>query len=81
MLRGAPLPGPTQIVVNISDLFASNPILVLGGMAGLIIGVVLLKKTPQGAKVLIGWGFMFLWLKMSSVNPMSHGSPEHLVPC
>ncbi len=51
MLRGAPLPGPTQIVVNISDLFASNPILVLGGMAGLIIGVVLLKKTPQGAKV------------------------------
>ena len=51
MLRGAPLPGPTQIVVNISDLFASNPILVLGGMAGLIISVVLLKKTPQGAKV------------------------------
>jgi type IV pilus assembly protein PilC len=50
MLRGAPLPGPTQIVVNISDLFSSNPILVLGGMGGLIAGVVLLKKTKQGAK-------------------------------
>jgi type IV pilus assembly protein PilC len=33
MLRGAPLPGPTQVVVDISDLFSSNPILVLGGMA------------------------------------------------
>ncbi|NDG99688.1 MAG: type II secretion system F family protein [Opitutae bacterium] len=28
MLRGAPLPGPTQVVVDISDLFSSNPILV-----------------------------------------------------
>ncbi|MEL0099880.1 MAG: type II secretion system F family protein, partial [Opitutae bacterium] len=50
MLRGAPLPGPTQVVVNISDLFSSNPILVLGGMAGLIVGVLLLKKTKQGSK-------------------------------
>ncbi|HAF57966.1 MAG TPA: pilus assembly protein PilC [Opitutae bacterium] len=50
MLRGAPLPGPTQVVVDISDLFSSNPILVLGGMAGLIVGVLLLKKTKQGAK-------------------------------
>ena len=29
---------------------SSNPILVLGGMAGLIVGVLLLKKTKQGAK-------------------------------
>ncbi len=50
MLRGAPLPGPTQVVVNISDMFSSHPILVLGGMAGLIVGAVLFKKTKQGAK-------------------------------
>ena len=31
MLSGAPLPGPTQIVIGISDLFSSSPILV-GGM-------------------------------------------------
>ena len=36
MLRGAPLPGPTQIVIGISDLFSSSPILVLGGMFGTV---------------------------------------------
>ena len=30
MLRGAPLPGPTQVVVDISELFSSNPILGIG---------------------------------------------------
>ena len=35
MLRGAPLPGPTQIVIGISDLFLL-PVLVLGGMFGTI---------------------------------------------
>ncbi len=55
MLRGAPLPGPTQVVVNISNLFSSNPILVLGGTAFVIGGAVVLKKTKQGAK-------MFDWL-------------------
>ncbi len=63
MLRGAPLPGPTQIVVDISDLFSSNPILVLGGMAGLIMGVVLLKKTKQGSK-----GFDWLGLHVPVVR-------------
>lgn len=63
MLRGAPLPGPTQIVVDISDLFSSNPILVLGGMAGVVIGVVLLKKTKQGAK-----GFDWLGLHVPVVK-------------
>ena len=43
MLRGAPLPGPTQIVIGISDLFSSSPILVLGGMIGTVIGVFLFK--------------------------------------
>ena len=57
MLRGAPLPGPTQVVVNISNLFSTNPILVLGGMAGVVIGAVALKKTKQGSK-------MFDWLAL-----------------
>jgi len=51
MLRGAALPGPTQIVVGISDLFASHPILVLGGMGGTVGGLFLFKKTKVGAKV------------------------------
>ena len=63
MLRGAPLPGPTQIVVGISDLFASHPILVLGGMGGLVGGVILLKKTKQGAKA-----FDWLGLKIPVVR-------------
>ena len=63
MLRGAPLPGPTQIVVGISDLFASHPILVLGGMGGLVGGVVLLKKTKPGAKA-----FDWLGLKVPVVR-------------
>lgn len=51
MLRGAPLPGPTQIVINISDLFSGHPILVLGGMGGTVGGVILFKKTKFGARV------------------------------
>ena len=58
MLRGAPLPGPTQIVIGISDLFSSNPILVLGGMIGVVAGVFLFKKTKPGAKT-------FDWLALN----------------
>ena len=47
----APLPGPTQIVINISELFSTHPILVLGGMAGTVGGLILFKKTKPGAKV------------------------------
>ena len=50
MLRGAPLPGPTQIVIGISELFSTHPILVLGGMGGTVGGLVLFKKTKIGAK-------------------------------
>jgi type IV pilus assembly protein PilC len=50
MLRGAPLPGPTQILINISDVFSGHPILVLGGMAGLVVGTILFKKTKYGSK-------------------------------
>jgi type IV pilus assembly protein PilC len=50
MLRGAPLPGPTQIVIGISELFSTHPILVLGGMGGTVGGLLLYKKTKIGAK-------------------------------
>jgi type IV pilus assembly protein PilC len=50
MLRGAPLPGPTQIIINISDVFSSHPVLVLGGMASVVFGSMLFKKTKYGAK-------------------------------
>jgi type IV pilus assembly protein PilC len=50
MLRGAPLPGPTQIIISISDVFSGHPVLVLGGMAGTVIGGILFKKTKYGAK-------------------------------
>ena len=58
MLRGAPLPGPTQIVIGISDLFSSSPILVLGGMFGTVIGLFLFKKTKPGGKT-------FDWLALN----------------
>ena len=51
MLRGAPLPGPTQVVVDISNLFSTNPILVIGGTIFLIGGTLVLKKTKQGSKL------------------------------
>ena len=50
MLRGAPLPGPTQIVIGISELFSTHPLLVLGGMGGTVGGLLLFKKTKIGAK-------------------------------
>ena len=55
MLRGAPLPGPTQIVIGISDLFSSSPILVLGGMFGTVVGLFLFKKRNPVQKLLTGW--------------------------
>ncbi|MAK46579.1 MAG: pilus assembly protein PilC [Opitutae bacterium] len=58
MLRGAPLPGPTQIVIGISDLFSSSPILVLGGMFGTVLGLFLFKKTKPGSKT-------FDWLALN----------------
>lgn len=58
MLRGAPLPGPTQIVIGISDLFSSSPILVLGGMIGSVVGLFLFKKTKPGSRT-------FDWLALN----------------
>ncbi len=63
MLRGAPLPGPTQIVINISELFSTHPILVLGGMFGTVGGLLLFKKTKLGSKT-----FDWLGLKVPAVR-------------
>ena len=63
MLRGAPLPGPTQIVIGISDLFSSSPILVLGGMFGTVLGLFLFKKTKPGSKT-----FDWLAIHIPSLN-------------
>ena len=63
MLRGAPLPGPTQIIINISDVFSSHPVLVLGGMASVVFGSMLFKKTKYGAKT-----FDWLGLNLPAVK-------------
>jgi type IV pilus assembly protein PilC len=63
MLRGAPLPGPTQIIIDISEIFSGSPILVLGGMAGLVIGVIGFKKTKYGKKT-----FDWLGLNLPAVK-------------
>jgi type IV pilus assembly protein PilC len=63
MLRGAPLPGPTQIIINISDIFSSHPVLVLGGMASVVFGSMLFKKTKYGAKT-----FDWLGLNLPAVK-------------
>ena len=66
MLRGAPLPGPTQIVINISELFSTHPVLVLGGMIGTVGGLILFKKTKPGAKVFdwLGLNHFFVLIKL-----------------
>ncbi len=63
MLRGAPLPGPTQIIIDISEIFSGQPVLVLGGMAGTVIGGILFKKTKYGAKT-----FDWLGLNLPAVR-------------
>ncbi|MEK9632979.1 MAG: type II secretion system F family protein [Opitutae bacterium] len=50
MMVVVPLPGPTQIIINISDAFSGHPVLVLGGMAGVVFGLIMFKKTKYGAR-------------------------------
>lgn len=63
MLRGAPLPGPTQIIIDISEIFSGQPILVLGGMAGVVVGGIVFKKTKYGKKT-----FDWLGLNLPAVK-------------
>ncbi len=48
---GAELPGPTQVVMNVSDFLKANFLYLLIGLAGLGAGFVWWKKTPTGALV------------------------------
>ena len=63
MLRGAPLPGPTQVVINISELFSGHPILVLGGMGGTVFGLFMFKQTKKGSRV-----FDWLGLRVPAIR-------------
>ncbi len=63
MLRGTPLPTPTQIIIDVSGVFSGHPILVLGGMAGTVIGSILFKKTKYGRKT-----FDWLGLNLPAVR-------------
>ncbi len=63
MLRGAALPGPTQVVINISELFSGHPILVLGGMGGTVFGLFMFKQTKKGSRV-----FDWLGLRVPAIR-------------
>ena len=49
MLGGEPLPGLTVIVIGISNFMQGHTLIMLGGVAGFIIGMKMLKKTKPGA--------------------------------
>lgn len=51
MLEGAALPGPTQIVINISNFMQQNILLSLGIIVAVVFGFKFLLKTSFGAKI------------------------------
>ncbi len=46
---GAELPGPTQVVLSLSNFLKANIVYLALGVIGLVVGVVYWKKTPSGA--------------------------------
>jgi type IV pilus assembly protein PilC len=52
MLKGAPLPLPTQIVINISDFITNNFLLFVGSLALIVFGFIIFKRTAFGNKLL-----------------------------
>lgn len=52
MLKGAPLPLPTQIVINISDFIKGNFIAFAGIIALIVFGFILFKRTAIGNRIL-----------------------------
>jgi type IV pilus assembly protein PilC len=54
-LRGAPLPALTQGVLDVATFVKDNVLVTLLGIGGVIFGLVVLKRTPQGAKA-VDWG-------------------------
>lgn len=58
MLDGAALPGPTQLVVGVSNFMSENIIASLGLVALVVVGFRFFKKTPVGSK-------LFNWLSIN----------------
>jgi len=50
MLKGAEMPGPTRIVIGVSDFFVDNKWLALLGIIALVFAVIGLKRTKKGAR-------------------------------
>ncbi|MFP6900216.1 MAG: type II secretion system F family protein [Opitutales bacterium] len=50
MLKGAPMPGPTLVVMGISNFFVEQKWLALIGAFALVSGVIGLKRTKKGAR-------------------------------
>ncbi len=48
---GAALPGPTQVLINISDIIRSYFLLTLGTVAGVVIAIMKLKRTKRGTEM------------------------------
>ena len=55
MLKGAALPGPTQIVIGVSEFFVNQKIVALVVIVAMFFGIMGLKRTKKGAR-------MFDWL-------------------
>lgn len=58
MLDGAALPGPTQLVVGVSNFMRDNILISLGLVAALVFGFRFFKKTTFGSKI-------FNWLSIN----------------
>lgn len=58
MLDGAALPGPTQIVVGISNFMRDNILISIGLVVAVVVGFRFFKNTPIGSK-------MFNWLSIN----------------
>jgi type IV pilus assembly protein PilC len=56
---GSKLPGPTQFLVDVSDLVRNNGLMVLLGLVGLIIGFGKFKNTERGKYILDGLKLKF----------------------
>lgn len=56
---GSALPGPTQMVVNMSNFLRSSWYIIFGGLAAIIVGLMQFYKTKKGRRIMDG-----LFLKM-----------------
>ena len=52
MMKGEPLPGLTELVINVSQFMQDNVGLVIGGIVAFIVAFILFKRTKQGGYIL-----------------------------